>query len=375
MDENDLVAYISLSFVPRMGWKSLERLYKQGKPSDIIKYDRNKLVSMGLTQSQVSFLFQKSPYWTDLCMRWLQEKSHHILTPRCIEYPALLKEISATPPLLFIQGNLASLSYPQIAVVGSRHPSQQAQKNTWDFVEQLKAFGLTITSGLAMGVDSFAHQAALKDSGLTVAVLGAGLENIYPKRNVDLAMQIAEKGALVSEFMPYTPPRAEHFPRRNRIISGLSLAVLVIEAAEKSGSLITAKYALEQGREVFALPHSPHAYHGRGSNALIKSGAILAQSAHDIVAETQSLLAYTCENIQSLTQDNPQKESYDQSQHAVQLQQSKHPFLLSCIGNTPLPVDIIVERVSMPLQNVMSQLLELEMEGYIKTVSGGYVLC
>jgi DNA processing protein len=266
------------------------------------------------------------------------------------------------PPVLFVEGNAELLSDPQIAIVGSRNASIDGLRTAREFAADLAKKGLAITSGLALGVDGHAHDGALSVEGDTIAVLGSGLQHIYPARHRKLAQKIVQKGGtLVSEFRPSARPRSEHFPRRNRIISGLSLGVLVVEAAEKSGSLITARYANEQGREVFAIPGAIQSPSARGCNQLIKQGACLVQCSADILQEVDSLLTWSV---------NMQKDMFEQQGENEQL---PFPELLANVGVEATPVDILAQRTNIPVHEIMMQLLELELQGHVAAVSGGYI--
>ena len=211
-------------------------------------------------------------------MEWLSQPGNHVVHFQDAAYPALLKQIADPPPLLFVRGDRDYLAQPQLAIVGSRNPTHTGRALAREFAAHLASFGLTITSGLASGIDGAAHQGAIEAGGTTLAVTGTGLDRVYPARHRDLAHRVAENGALVTEFPPGTAPLAANFPRRNRLISGLSLGTLVVEAALRSGSLITARSALEQGREVFAIPGSIHNPLARGCHALIRDGAKLVES-------------------------------------------------------------------------------------------------
>ncbi len=221
---------------------------------------------------------------------WLQTNGVHLLTLSDPNYPPLLLEIADPPPLLYVWGELTALSAPQIAVVGSRRPSRQGLDDADAFAAALASAGFVITSGLAVGIDAAAHRAALSNCGRTIAVLGSGIDTIYPAVNSDLATATSRQGAVISEFPLGTPPRPNQFPSRNRIISGLSLGVLVVEAAVQSGSLVTARLAAEQNREVFAIPGSIHNPVSRGCNSLIRQGATLVQSVDDVLAELRGWL-------------------------------------------------------------------------------------
>lgn len=363
MTEQELSAWLALSFMPKMGGKRLARLLSLDDPVNIVHASCERLAAIGLKPAQIEYLQHDAGRDVEACLEWLQQSAiHHIITPLSPAYPPLLKEISAYPAALFVQGALSLLSEPQIAVVGSRSASQEGLDTARAFSADLARKGLTITSGLALGVDGHAHDGALKAGGDTIAVLGSGLANLYPRRHKKLAARIAEQGALVSEFRPDAPPLAEHFPRRNRIISGLSSGVVVIEAAERSGSLITARYACEQGREVFALPGSIHQPNSRGGNHLIREGATLIQSSDDILQEVSYLVNWSVGRQSELFTPEVAKE------------QLPFPELLANVGEKEaVPVDILAQRTNIPVHEIMLQLLELELQGHIAAVQGGYI--
>jgi DNA processing protein len=225
-------------------------------------------------------------------LKWLGDPNCHLITPFDSEYPALLRQISNAPAVLFVQGNIRRLANPQIAIVGSRNSTVTGRDNAFKFAQHFSELGFTVTSGLALGIDAAAHQGALKGQGGTIAVLGTGIDKIYPSSHVALAHEIIEKGVLLSEYPIGVPPAPSNFPRRNRIISGLSLGTLVVEAALKSGSLITARYALDQGREVFAIPGSIHSPLAKGCHHLIRQGAKLVETAEDVLEELSALINY-----------------------------------------------------------------------------------
>lgn len=231
----------------------------------------------------------------------------------------------------------------------------------YEFAYQLAEKQIPVTSGLALGIDGRAHRAALNAGGKTIAVLGSGLDRIYPKAHQGLAKEIAQQGALVSEFLPWTPPKAQFFPRRNRLISGLSIGVLVVEASLKSGSLITARLAIEQGRDVFALPQSIYHTSAQGSNGLIKQGAYLVESIEDILQQVE-ILADCAINHQKCVE-------------LSEVKQEELPFsnLLANVGNEARCVDVLAELCNQPVNEIMMQLLELELRGLISSVPGGYV--
>ncbi len=303
------------------------------------------------------------PNWkaADAALAWAENRHCHIIALIDSRYPALLKEIPDPPPILFVRGDIDLLTQPQLAMVGSRNPSASGSQLAHDFAASLSRRNLTITSGLALGIDAASHQGALNADGKTIAVAGTGLDRIYPARHRELGHHIAEQGALVSEFPPGTPPIASNFPRRNRIISGLSLGTLVIEAALKSGSLITARLAAEQGREVFAIPGSIHNPLARGCHILIQQGAKLTMDVNDILEELSPLVNFVMEHEHTL------KNSASTGNSAF----PEHPFLEK-MGFEPISIDALVERSGLTAEAVSSMLLTLEIQGIVASSGGLY---
>ncbi len=297
-------------------------------------------------------------------LQWLAENDCHIVTCNNPLYPVLLAEISSAPPLLYVMGDPKFLNHPQIGMVGSRSATASGRDTARGFAQSLAVSGLTITSGMALGIDAASHEGALQAGGTTIAVLGTGLDLTYPRRHQALAKAIASSGALVTEFPLGSGPRREHFPRRNRLISGLSMGVLVVEAAQKSGSLITANFALEQCREVFAIPGSIHNPQSRGCHALLRNGAKLVESVTDIFDE-----------IGSLYQAQLQLVPGQQSGLAANKLSALDPeieAILKCIGFEPTAVDAVMARCNLGVGTVSAGLIDLELEGYIECTMGGY---
>jgi DNA processing protein len=298
----------------------------------------------------------------DQDLAWLADPANHLLPPWSPDYPALLRDIADPPLALFVHGDPAVLGLPQLAMVGSRNPTSGGRQTAHDFARYLASAGLAITSGLAVGIDAAAHQGALDAPGITLAVTGTGLDRVYPARHRDLAHRIAERGALVSEFPPGTPPLPGNFPRRNRIISGLAVGTLVVEAALRSGSLITARQAAEQGREVFAIPGSIHNPLARGCHALIRQGAKLVETAGDIAEELAALLGGLSVAGEPASELRP----------GVQpLQDPEYLELLEAMVFDPLTVDGLVARTGFSAEAVSSMLLLLELEGHVSSNPGG----
>lgn len=277
------------------------------------------------------------------------------------DYPALLREIDTPPALLFIKGNTNILNLPQIAIVGSRHHSTAGQQNAHAFARHLAGSGFTITSGLALGIDGAAHQGAI-ETGNTIAVLGTGVDVVYPRRHQALYEDIIAKGgAIVSEFPPGTPARAGNFPQRNRIISGLSLGVLVVEAALKSGSLITARLAMEQGREVFTIPGSIHNPSAKGCHLLIRQGAALVETADDIINELGGMLAYKAEGAEQVTAPSSTSALDDTTSR-----------VLDKLGFDPTNLDTLMARTQLAPAVLSGLLVQLELEGWVELQAGMY---
>lgn len=298
---------------------------------------------------------------------WLdQQPDVGVIDIHHADYPPLLKTINKPPALLFVRGNLACLSLPQIAVVGSRSPTQSGSENAWRFAEYLAARGFAITSGLALGVDGAAHQGALAAEGVTIAVTGTGIDRIYPARHKGLATSIVDAGgAIISEFPLGTSSKAAHFPQRNRIISGLSLGVLVVEAAVQSGSLITAHQAIEQNREVFAIPGSIHNPLARGCHQLIRQGAHLVETAQDIVDQLGSQLALQRELTFGVQPAMGVPELPDDL--TVEARQ-----LVEAMGFDSISVDELVERTALGAGDIAAELIGLEIRGLVAQVGASY---
>jgi DNA processing protein len=262
-----------------------------------------------------------------------------------------------------VLGDLSALHPPQLAMVGSRSPTATGRETATAFAEFFSRAGITITSGLALGIDAASHEGALRAKGLTVAVCGTGLDTIYPRRNGALAKRISERGALVSEFPPRTRPFAAHFPQRNRIISGLSFGTLVVEAAHHSGSLITAQHALDQGREVFAIPGSIHNPLSRGCHKLIRDGAKLVESAEDVLSEVLNFL-----QPQLLAVGESGRAGLGETPPSLD---KEYEILLDALGFEPASIDVLVARTGLPSESVASMLLILELQGRIEPHAGG----
>jgi len=325
-------------------------------PQQLFAEPASALIALGLKDNSVHAV--KNPDWAaiDYDLSWLAQQNNQIITITDTNYPTQLKEIADPPPVLFVRGNPALLSLPQIAMVGSRNPTQQGKETAFNFAKTLSGYGFVITSGLALGIDAASHQGALANNGYTIAVAGTGLDRVYPAKHKDLATQIVNTGAMISEFPPGTTAQANHFPRRNRIISGLCQGLLVVEAAKQSGSLITARMALEQNREVFAIPGSIHNPLARGCNALIREGAKLVETTQDILEELN----------QYIQQDNNFPVTLQQSMLDLEQQ-----TLLNLVMFNPTSIDDLVENTGLSIGVISSMLLILELQGYLEATAGG----
>lgn len=294
-------------------------------------------------------------------LAWSEVAGQRLLTLDDPDYPRLLREIADPPPLLFLHGNEGLTDFPQVALVGSRQPSVHGREDAAALAAELASSGLVITSGLARGIDAAAHAGCLRVGGKTIAVLGAGADQVYPRENARLQTAILERGGLLlSEFRPGTPPLAQHFPRRNRVISGLSLGVLVVEAALESGSLITARLAAEQGRMVWALPGSRHHAQSQGCLKLIREGATMVTQSRHILSDLPPMLGlYREMDVPSPKSSGPKLERQVQVVLEAMGQECRHAdWLITATGQSPAAV--------------LSALSILEMEGLVVAVPGGY---
>jgi DNA processing protein len=348
-DDADLGAWIDLSLVPGIGGQTLRALLSRfGLPVAVFRASRSQLAQCVSANIAERILLRDRDAGVRAALAWAEADGHSIVTLADDAYPKQLLEIPDPPALLYVRGNRALLSSRSLAIVGSRNATPQGAANAEQFARSFSQAGVTIISGLALGIDAAAHRGALEGTGSTIAVIGTGADIIYPKRNLALAAQIAAMGAVISEFPLGTPPLAENFPRRNRIISGLSCGCLVVEAATASGSLITARLAAEQGREVFAIPGSIHSPVSRGCHALIRQGAKLVESAADVLEELGGSLAQPVRNTSA-----------------------PEGGVLLHIGFDPCNIDDVVARSGLTAETVSAMLLQLELEGKVAALPGG----
>lgn len=357
---DDLRQWLALASVPGMDLPRYRRLIQSIPFSEFFRASPAQLQSYGLTELQSQMLLAPQHQRIDKALLWLEQSpDRHFISCLDPRYPPLLKQIKQPPLALFVEGQPDVLSLPALAMVGSREPTPTGRQIAFEFAAELCRAGFSIVSGLARGIDGCAHQGALSVSGTTVAVLGNGLAHIYPKQHAQLTAQVRESGSLVSEYLPDEAPRTMFFPLRNRIVVGLSLGTLVVEAAEKSGSLISANYAAEYSREVFAVPGSIYNPLAAGCHQLILQGAKLTRSVADIIEELAIFLP-TKPSKHVLRKNNCQQDLFEHS-------------LLANVGDEVTAIDVIASRAGMPVADVTIMLLELELSGEVAVVPGGYI--
>ena len=353
MPDAELEAWLTLGLIPRLGPVAFRKLLSSfGSPEAALGASSAALA--GIVGPQLAKAIAEGPDAGQLTdsLEWAANEQNRLLTLADADYPRLLLEIPDPPPLLFLKGRSALLQNECIAIVGSRNATAQGIADAEAFARDLSDNGFCVVSGLALGIDAAAHRGGLSAKSSSMAVVATGLDTVYPSRNHKLAHELSEHGLLVSEFALGTRPMAGNFPRRNRLISGLSRGVLVVEAAIKSGSLITARYALEQGREVFAIPGSVHSPVSKGCHALIKQGAKLVETSTDILEELG-------------------RQPGTNSQSALPTSEQKYPKLLHAIGFDPVDLDTICARSGLTAESASAMLLELELDGMVVRLIGG----
>jgi len=352
----DVEVWLRLCLVTGLGGATLRRLLTQlGTPQDALAAGLPALESIVGRNTAAAIKQGPDPQRLDAALTWLRQPENRLLTLADSEYPQTLLQTADPPVVLYARGRLDLLQHPALAVVGSRNPTPGGLADAEAFAEALSQAGLTIVSGLALGIDAAAHRGGLRGASSTIAVLGTGLDRVYPARHRDLAYEIAQHGLLITEFALGTPAIASNFPRRNRIISGLARGCLVVEAALHSGSLITAKQALEQGRDVFAIPGSIHSPLAKGCHWLIKQGAKLAESAQDILEE-----------LDPGAVSRPEAKA-----HAALPVSAEEATVLAVAGFAPVDLDTICIRGGLTPDAASAMLLKLELEGYMSRLPGG----
>jgi len=352
-----------------------------GSVGDITRASIGALGKAGVSEITANVLRKPDRANIDNAMSWRDEAGHHIVSIDSADYPHLLLQIPAAPLIIYVHGNRDALHLPALAIVGSRNPTRGGWQTAHDFAEHLGRAGFCILSGLAQGIDTAAHEGALDGKATTVAFLGHGIDRIYPAENRELAWRIAASGALVTEYPPGCPPLRENFPARNRLISGCSMGTLVVEAAKRSGSLITARLAGEQGREVFAIPGSIHNAMSRGCHQLIRQGAKLVERADDIVSELGPIAEHMAETLaESATEPMTRSDSGYLMQNggtassAPNLSDDRdddYKLLIETLGYDPATADELVEKSGLTIDQVSSMLLILELEGEVQALHGG----
>ena len=354
MNRDAWAGWLRLLLTPGVGNDTARRLLTAfGLPEAIWSHSASAWETV--TSARVARALQTAPPALDAAldrlMDWLADDQHQVVTLADLRYPPSLLQTADPPLMLYVRGRVEALAHPrQLAIVGSRNPTPQGESNARLFARSLAEADVCVVSGLALGIDGAAHTGALEGGGTTIAVVGTGLDTVYPKRHEALARRIAEHGAVVSEYPLGTPPLAAHFPQRNRIIAGLSQGTLVVEAAVRSGSLITARLAAEQGREVFAIPGSIHAPQSRGCHALIRQGAKLVESAQDILEDLRLAEPVATGTAPPVT---------------------KEDSLLEAMGFDPVGLDALQARTGLNTATLQARLLELELDGQVDRLPGG----
>ncbi len=373
-NSNELKAWVRLLKVSGVGAKTFLRLLETFEtPDNVFKANTKQLINSGIKENLALAIQENTENCVDEDIAWLeQSEKHHIITIQDDEYPSLLKQIDNPPPLLYLHGQYQLLNDPCIAIIGSRNPTQSGIDNAYEFAKYLAQTGFCINSGLALGIDGQSHKGALDVDAPTIAVIATGIDRVYPAKHRDLAHRIVKNGAIVSEFPIGTPPDSRNFPRRNRIISGLSLGTLVVEAAHKSGSLITARLAMEQNREVFAIPGSIHNPLARGCHQLIRQGAKLVETADDILEEMSSIITISdiTSNQQRALQTEINSQDSEIKQNSSNLDE-EHQHLLDEMGFDPIAIDQLVVRTGYNAENIAAMLLMLELQNQVSSNGGG----
>jgi DNA processing protein len=361
-DAEEIGLWIALSLIKGLGSATFCQLLSRfGHPEAIFSASRTALREV--VDDAIASAIQQGVDETTLLptLAWLSQEHNHLITLADEAYPQTLLETSNPPALLYAKGNVDLLRAPCLAMVGSRHATPQGEKNAEQFAENLCHRGVCVVSGMALGIDGAAHRGAIKANGQTIAVVGTGLDIVYPAKHRDLAHQIVQRGLIVSEFPLNTPSMPKNFPRRNRIISGLSLGCLVVEANIDSGSLITAKLAAEQGRDVFAIPGSIHSPVSKGCHLLIKQGAKLVESIDDILCE--------------ITLPNTPNGADKASPNGLLPERANLPpeanTVLACIGFDPIDFDRLIALTGLTASTLSTMLTLLELDGQLTHLNGG----
>lgn len=360
--------WLILRHTPGLGISTFQVLLDAfGSVDAALNASSSQLTKLPIKAETLSALNNLDKSVIEADLNWSSEADHHIITFDDQRYPPQLKDLPDAPPILYVRGDPDYLRQPQLAIVGSRNPSAAGRNTAKDFASHLANVGITITSGLASGIDGASHEGALQGLAGTIAVVAHGLDIVYPAQHQKLAQAISEHGAVISEMPIGTQPKRGLFPRRNRLISALSLGTLVVEAAIKSGSLITARLALELNREVFAIPGSIHNPTARGCHQLIRQGAKLVESADDILEDLR--LPAANNTLYPIKTDENTPENPKDPHNTLD---PDHQKLLKCLAYEPASVDELVDRSNFNAAEVASMLLILELEGIIVSQDGRY---
>ena len=355
---NNEIYFIALNQIDAIGPRTVKKLLKLSPDlSQLFQLSKHELTGLNVPEKIAHAIatFDMSKIEDD--MRWAESPQHHLLTWCCPQYPALLKEIPDPPVVLYAKGDLSCLNQPTVAIVGTRKPSVTGRETAHRFAMELANQNITIVSGLAMGIDAAAHTGCLDAGGKTIAVMGTGIDRMYPRMHASLGMKICQNGLLISEFPLKSPPIAGPFPRRTRIISGLSLLTLVVEAAIRSGSLITARFALDQNRDVLAIPGSIHNPNARGCHHLLQQGAKLVTSSLDVLDELGFATRGVCPSTTNA-------KLADENNNLVEY-----------LGFETTTIDELIVRSGLTHEQVVCDIANLEVQGVIKPVPGGYTRC
>lgn len=371
----DLHPWLTLVHTKGLGPALLRKLLERlGSVDEILAASDGKLKQAGVPDKVVTAFRNVDEATIQPDLDWLAESADRsIITRDSAQYPTRLKEIADPPLVLYVRGDADVLSTPQLAIVGSRKPGHSAESHAFDFARQLAAYGITVTSGLALGVDGFAHRGALAGGGYTIAVTATGLDRVYPAKHQQLAQEIATESAIISEFPIGTNPHPSFFPRRNRIISGLCFGTLVVEATLKSGTLTTAAHATSQAREVFAIPGNIDNPQSRGCHALLKKGATLVEEVADILEVLAPLLPTSVDFAADdrRPEHTPGHQSTDRPSWQTSEAEPNTEKLLQALGYDPMSLDQLVERSNLDIVTVTKMTLDLELSGVIKQIAGG----
>ena len=351
-------SFLALNRINLMGPRRILKLLNRWPDlDDMFRLSRSGLIQAGLPEKMAQAISTFDWALIDEDLQWEMEEGHDLLTWSDPAYPTLLKEIDDPPVVLYAKGDLSCLRQRTISIVGTRNPSVNGRETARRFAFELAGWGMTIVSGLALGIDAAAHQGCLEAAGKTIAVMGTGVNCIYPRQHAKLSERISENGLLISEFPLHTQPIAGHFPRRNRIISGLSSSTLVVEAAIRSGSLITARFACEQNRDVLAIPGSIHNPQSRGCHHLLQQGATLVTSSAEVMSQLGIEMS-----------SNPPAD-------IVATLADGDKNLVECIGFETTSVDQMILRSGLTHESVICGLADLELQGLVQAIPGGYTRC